>query len=68
MVAILIALTAFFVAAEFAIVKIRKSRVEALVAEGKPGAKAVEKVTNNLDGYLAACQLGITVTALGIGW
>ncbi|SDI68900.1 hemolysin family protein [Alteribacillus bidgolensis] len=68
MVAILIALTAFFVASEFAIVKIRKSRVETLVEQGKPGAKAVDKVTSNLDGYLAACQLGITVTALGIGW
>ncbi|WP_174615900.1 hemolysin family protein [Virgibacillus ihumii] len=68
MVAILIILTAFFVASEFAIVKMRKSRVENLVAQGKPGAKAVDKVTSNLDGYLAACQLGITVTALGIGW
>ncbi len=46
----------------------RKSRVDELVAQGKPGAKAVEKVTGNLDGYLAACQLGITVTSLGIGW
>lgn len=68
MVAILIILTAFFVAAEFAIVKMRKSRVETLIAQKKPGAKAVDKVTSNLDGYLAACQLGITVTALGIGW
>ncbi|SDH74284.1 Hemolysin, contains CBS domains [Alteribacillus persepolensis] len=68
MVAVLIALTAFFVASEFAIVKMRKSRVETLVEQGKPGAKAVDKVTSNLDGYLAACQLGITVTALGIGW
>lgn len=68
MVAILIAFTAFFVASEFAIVKMRKSRVETLVEQGKPGSKAVDKVTSNLDGYLAACQLGITVTALGIGW
>ncbi|SFL68740.1 Hemolysin, contains CBS domains [Gracilibacillus orientalis] len=67
-VAILIILTAFFVASEFAIVKIRKSRVRSLVKQGKAGAKSAEKVTNSLDGYLAACQLGITVTALGIGW
>ncbi len=67
-VAILILLTAFFVASEFAIVKMRKSRVNNLLEEGRRGAKAVDKVTSNLDGYLAACQLGITVTALGIGW
>ncbi|OAH53580.1 MULTISPECIES: hemolysin family protein [Bacillaceae] len=67
-VALLIALTAFFVAAEFAVVKMRSSRVEQLVAEGKPGAAAVERVTTHLDEYLSACQLGITVTALGLGW
>lgn len=68
MVVILILISSFFVATEFAIVRVRKSRVDELVAQGKPGAKAVEKVTGNLDGYLAACQLGITVTSLGIGW
>ncbi len=67
-VAILVLLTAFFVASEFAVVKMRKSRVRTLVEQGKPGAKSADKVTSNLDGYLAACQLGITVTALGIGW
>ncbi|OLN21943.1 hypothetical protein BTO30_12130 [Domibacillus antri] len=65
---LLIALTAFFVAAEFAIVKLRSSRVDQLVAEGKPGASAVERVTTHLDEYLSACQLGITITALGLGW
>ncbi|MGH0696051.1 hemolysin family protein [Bacillus cereus] len=68
MVAILIAFTGFFVAAEFAIVKIRSSRIEQLVAEGKRGALAAKKVTTNLDEYLSACQLGITVTAMGLGW
>ncbi|MEC2478038.1 hemolysin family protein [Bacillus cereus] len=68
MVAILIAFTGFFVAAEFAIVKIRSSRIDQLVAEGKRGALAAKKVTTNLDEYLSACQLGITVTAMGIGW
>ncbi len=65
---ILIALTAFFVATEFAIVKVRSSRIDQLVAEGKKGALAAKKVTTHLDEYLSACQLGITVTALGLGW
>ncbi|PAE10950.1 hypothetical protein CHI02_17235 [Niallia circulans] len=65
---ILIAFTAFFVATEFAIVKIRSSRIDQLVAEGKKGALAAKKVTTHLDEYLSACQLGITVTALGLGW
>jgi len=67
LVAVLIFLTAFFVATEFAIIKIRPSRVDQLVQEGRKGALAVKKVTTNLDGYLSACQLGITITALGIG-
>ncbi|MER2169106.1 MAG: hemolysin family protein [Psychrobacillus psychrodurans] len=64
---ILIALTAFFVATEFAIVKVRHSRIDQLVAEGRKGSKAAKQVTSHLDEYLSACQLGITVTALGIG-
>ncbi|WP_062107035.1 hemolysin family protein [Bacillus niameyensis] len=67
-IAVLIALTAFFVATEFAIVKIRSSRIDQLVEEGKPGAKAARHVITHMDEYLSACQLGITVTALGIGW
>lgn len=68
MVAILIALTAFFVATEFAIVKIRTTRLDQLVAEGNIKAVAARKVVGNLDEYLSACQLGITITALGLGW
>lgn len=68
MVVILIALTAFFVAVEFAIVRVRGSRVDQLIAEGRKGAVAVKQVTSNLDGFLSACQLGITITALGLGW
>ncbi|THF79513.1 hemolysin family protein [Cohnella fermenti] len=68
LVALLIVLTAFFVATEFAIVKLRSSRVDQLVLEGKKNALAVRKVTSNLDAYLSACQLGITITALGLGW
>ncbi|MBA4535622.1 HlyC/CorC family transporter [Bacillus aquiflavi] len=66
--AILIALTGFFVASEFAIVKIRSSRIDQLIEEGNKGAVAVKKVISNLDEYLSACQLGITITALGLGW
>ncbi len=65
---LLIAATAFFVAAEFAIVKVRDSRIEQLIQEGNKRAEAVRKVIHNLDGYLSACQLGITLTALGLGW
>ncbi|MEI7026591.1 hemolysin family protein [Paenibacillus sp. y28] len=68
MIAVLIALTAFFVATEFAIIRLRSSRVDQLVLEGRKNALAVQKVTSNLDGYLSACQLGITITALGLGW
>lgn len=65
---ILIALTAFFVATEFAIVKVRSSRIDQLIAEEKKGAISAKKVITHLDEYLSACQLGITVTALGLGW
>ncbi len=68
LVAVLLIATAFFVATEFAIVKLRSSRVDQLVMEGKKNAIAVSRVVNNLDGYLSACQLGITITALGLGW
>lgn len=63
----LIAATAFFVASEFAVVKIRPSRVDQLVAEGNKKAVLARKVVSDLDYYLSACQLGITVTALGLG-
>lgn len=68
LIALLIALTAFFVATEFAIVKVRVSRIDQLIAEGKKGAVSAKKVVTHLDEYLSACQLGITITALGLGW
>ncbi|MDQ0273333.1 hemolysin family protein [Cytobacillus purgationiresistens] len=64
---ILLALTAFFVASEFAVVKIRMSRLDQLIAEGNKKAILAKKVATDLDYYLSACQLGITVTALGLG-
>lgn len=68
LVVILIIATAFFVATEFAIVRVRPTRVNQMVMEGKKGALSVQRVTGDLDGYLAACQLGITITAMGLGW
>lgn len=65
---VLIIATAFFVATEFAIVKIRPSRVEQMILDKRKNALAVKQVTDDLDGYLSACQLGITITALGLGW
>ncbi|RUQ24250.1 HlyC/CorC family transporter [Peribacillus cavernae] len=68
LIVILIGLTAFFVASEFAIVKVRISRIDQLVVEGNLKASAAKSVTSNLDEYLSATQLGITITALGLGW
>ncbi|WP_337101272.1 hemolysin family protein [Paenibacillus sp. YIM B09110] len=65
---LLLVFTAFFVATEFSIIRMRSSRVSQMVAEGLKNARAVEQVTLKLDGYLSACQLGITITALGLGW
>lgn len=66
--ALLLVFTAFFVATEFAIIRLRASRVQQMVDEGMKNAKAIQQVTTHLDGYLSACQLGITITALGLGW
>ncbi|WP_071459598.1 hemolysin family protein [Bacillus massilinigeriensis] len=65
---LLIALTAFFVATEFSIVKVRTSRIDQLIEEGNRNAIAVKTVITHLDEYLSACQLGITITSLGLGW
>lgn len=55
-------------ATEFAIVKVRVSRINQLISEGRKGAVSAKHVVTHLDEYLSACQLGITVTALGLGW
>lgn len=49
-------------------VKIRSSRLAQLVEEGNRKAKIAQKITENLDAYLSACQLGITLASLGLGW
>lgn len=67
-VVIMVLANGFFVAAEFALVSMRRSRVEQLMAEGHPRAKALQRAVTNLDTYLAATQLGITMASLGLGW
>jgi CBS domain containing-hemolysin-like protein len=67
-IALLIILTGFFVAIEFAIVKVRATKIDELILAGKRGAVSAKKVVLHLDEYLSTCQLGITVTALGLGW
>ena len=64
----LVALNAFFVATEFAIVKVRGTRIQELVSDGVARAEAVQEVIENLNPYLSACQLGITLASLGLGW
>ncbi len=61
-------LNGLFVAAEFSLVKVRMSRIDALFAQGHGGASAVRDVMSRLDLYLSACQLGITLASLVLGW
>lgn len=65
---LLVVANGFFVATEFAIVKVRKSRLQALVDEGKGGAASAMAMVDKMDGYLSACQFGITLASLGLGW
>ncbi|ULL13226.1 HlyC/CorC family transporter [Paenibacillus sp. H1-7] len=65
---VLILLNGFFVAVEFAMVKVRNSRIETLVKEGNASAKFAQHITSNLNAYLSACQLGITLASLALGW
>ena len=58
----------FFVAAEFAIVTVRKTRIDQLVAEGHWGARAVRRAVSDPDSYIAATQLGITMASIALGW
>src|SRR5437762_7060461 len=58
----------FFVAAEFSIVTVRKTRIDQLIAEGHRRARAVRRAVTAPDRYIAATQLGITMASLGLGW
>ncbi len=64
----LVLLNGFFVAAEFAIVKVRASQIEIKAKSGSRVGKMAKSIVHNLDGYLAATQLGITLASLGLGW
>ncbi|WP_035101883.1 hemolysin family protein [Aneurinibacillus terranovensis] len=64
----LVLLNGFFVAVEFAIVKVRSTRINQLITEGNKRAETAKKLVDNLDAYLSATQLGITLASLGLGW
>ena len=65
---VLVAANGFFVAAEFSLVAVRRSRVAQLVEAGRANAKTLERAVDNLNSYLAATQLGITISSLALGW
>ena len=67
-VALLVFLNGFFVAAEFALVTVRRTRVQQLLEERRPGSAHVGDAVGHLDSYIAACQLGITLASLALGW
>src|SRR5262249_33471584 len=64
----LVALNAFFVAAEFSLVAVRKTRVEELLAQGAKGAGSAAAAIKHLNRTIAATQLGITLASIGLGW
>ena len=64
----LVTINGFFVATEFALVSVRRSRIESLVAEGNHRARNVWNALQDLDGFIAATQLGITIASIGLGW
>ena len=68
LVVVFLIMNAFFVIAEFALVRVRKSQLELAIDEGKPGAKNAMKIAENVNAYLSACQLGITLASLALGW
>lgn len=65
---VFVLLNGFFVLSEFAIVKVRRSKLEELVKKNKRNAKLALKITKSLDTYLSATQLGITLSSLALGW
>ena len=68
LVAFFLAMNAFFVIAEFAMVRVRPSQIDLALQEGKAGAKAAKRISQDVNAYLAACQLGITLASLALGW
>src|SRR3989344_4590043 len=68
LVIILVLLNGFFVASEFALVAVRKTRIDELVKKGNTAARLVQDAIKNLDTFISATQLGITLASLGLGW
>ncbi len=68
MVAFFILATSFFVAAEFAIVSVRETRIQQLIALGRSGARTALQLKHSIDEFLPAVQLGVTVAGLALGW
>lgn len=67
-VAMLILANGFFVAAEFALVSMRQTRIEEMISAGRPGARSVRRLQENLDDFLPAVQFGVTLCSLALGW
>src|SRR3954452_3047160 len=67
-IATLVFINGFFVAAEFALVKVRSSQIDQLAEQGSWAAKLTSRALDNLDAYLSASQVGITVASLALGW
>src|SRR5688500_13860258 len=65
---LLVGLNAFFVASEFALVAVRRSRIDEMAAAGDRAAKNVQSALQHLDRYIAGTQLGITIASLALGW
>jgi len=65
---VLVVLNGFFVAAEFGLVKMRQTRVRSIAKSGGVRGRLLGTVHQHLDAYLSACQLGITLASLGLGW
>ncbi len=68
LVVLFLLMNAFFVIAEFALVRVRKSQLELAVAKGVKGSKNALLIANDVNAYLSACQLGITLASLALGW
>src|SRR5919107_2130046 len=64
---LLVAANGFFVATEFSVARLRPGQVQKWVSDGRPGSKSVQHAVEHIDAYLAACQLGITISSLGLG-
>ncbi|HUV14915.1 MAG TPA: hemolysin family protein [Acidobacteriota bacterium] len=64
----LVLLNGFFVAAEFSMVKVRATRIDELIKQGTARARNAREMVSNMDAYLSATQLGITIASLGLGW